>query len=62
MTAAFMALFATLIGDRMSARAGRLLLIPLIAFGVASILYWAPPATCVRTPWSSSSRCSPSRS
>ena len=48
MTVAFMALFATLIGDRMSARDGPLLLIPLIAFGVTSILYW--PASCVRAP------------
>jgi hypothetical protein len=40
MTVGFMALFAGLIEDRMSPRAGRLLLIPLLLFGAASILYW----------------------
>jgi len=40
MTIAFMSLFATTIGERISMRAGRLLLSPLIALGAASVLYW----------------------
>lgn len=40
MTIAFMSLLATTIGERISMRAGQLLLFPLIAIGVASVLYW----------------------
>ena len=39
MTIAFMSLFATTIGERISMRAGQLLLFPLIAIGAASVLY-----------------------
>ena len=40
MTIAFMALLATTIGERISMKAGRLLLFPLLAVGAASVLYW----------------------
>jgi len=40
MTVAFMALFAEVIGKRVSSRTGRRLLIPLLVFGVASVIYW----------------------
>jgi hypothetical protein len=40
MTVVFMSLLATTIGERISPNAGRLLLVPLLAVGVASILYW----------------------
>ncbi len=40
MTVAFMALFAMVLGDRVSARLGEQLLWPLIVVGVASIGYW----------------------
>lgn len=38
--AGFMALLALVIGDRVSARAGRLVLWPLVILGVASVVYW----------------------
>jgi hypothetical protein len=37
---AFMALFAAVIGERVSVRAGLVLLGPLMALGLASVLYW----------------------
>ena len=40
MTIAFMSLLATTLGERISARAGRLLLFPLLAVGAGSVLYW----------------------
>jgi hypothetical protein len=40
MTLAFMSLFALVIGDRVDVRAGRLLLAPLLAVGVASVVSW----------------------
>src|SRR5260221_7423487 len=40
MTIVFMSLLATTIGERISLGAGRWLLVPLLALGVASILYW----------------------
>ena len=40
MTIVFMSLLATTIGERISPHAGRLLLVPLLAVGVASILHW----------------------
>jgi hypothetical protein len=40
MTIAFMSLLATTLGERISARAGRLLLFPLLAVGTGSVLYW----------------------
>ncbi len=40
MTIAFMALFAMVIGDRISPRAGEMLLWPLVAVGMASVAYW----------------------
>jgi hypothetical protein len=40
MTIAFMALFSIVIGDRVSASLGRLLLWPLVLAGVISVLYW----------------------
>ena len=35
-----MSLLATTIGERISSNAGRLLLLPLVALGVASVVYW----------------------
>lgn len=40
MTVAFMALFSAIIADRVSWLAGRALLWPLVAFGIASIAWW----------------------
>lgn len=40
MTITFMALFSIIIGEFMSPRAGSILLLPLILFGVLSVLYW----------------------
>jgi hypothetical protein len=40
MTVAFMSLLATTVGERISPAAGKLLLVPLLALGVASVLYW----------------------
>ncbi|MBK5291959.1 MAG: ceramidase domain-containing protein [Acidobacteriia bacterium] len=40
MALVFMALLATTIGERISSRGGRLLLFPLLAAGVVSVLYW----------------------
>jgi hypothetical protein len=40
MTVAFMSLLALVIGDRIDVRAGRLLLGPLIAVGMGSVIYW----------------------
>jgi hypothetical protein len=40
MAIVFMSLLATTIGERISERAGRLLLVPLVALGAASVLYW----------------------
>ncbi|MGC9969135.1 MAG: ceramidase domain-containing protein [Bryobacteraceae bacterium] len=40
MTVVFMSLLAATIGERISAHAGRLLLLPLVALGVASVVYW----------------------
>ena len=40
MAAGFMALLVLVIGDRVSARAARLALWPLVAVGIASVVYW----------------------
>ena len=40
MTIGFMSLLAMVIGERISPRAGRLLLFPLIATGIASVFFW----------------------
>jgi hypothetical protein len=40
MTVAFVALFAAVIGERMSVRLARRLLWPLVAVGALSVLYW----------------------
>jgi hypothetical protein len=40
MTVVFMSLLATTIGERISLNGGRLLFIPLLALGVASVVYW----------------------
>ena len=40
MAVMFMALLATTIGERISPRAGRRLLFPLLAAAVVSVLYW----------------------
>lgn len=40
MTIAFMALFAAVLSDRVSATAGRALLLPLIVLGISSIAWW----------------------
>lgn len=40
MTFAFMALFSIIIGEFMSVRVARILLWPLVAFGVFSVFYW----------------------
>ena len=40
MTIVFMALFSTIIEDRVSSRAGKILLWPLIVVGAASVGYW----------------------
>jgi hypothetical protein len=41
MSAGFMALFALVIGDRLSWRLARICLWPLVMIGAASVLYWA---------------------
>lgn len=41
MTIIFMAFFAVMIGERLSSVAGRVLLVPLLVAGIASVLYWA---------------------
>lgn len=40
MTIAFMSLVAAQIGDRIDPRAGRALLLPMLAIGAASVVYW----------------------
>jgi len=40
MTIVFMSLFAIVIGDRIGWDAGRRLLLPLLAAGIASVVYW----------------------
>ena len=40
MTVVFMSLTATTIGERIDMRAGKLLLLPMIALGPAAVLYW----------------------
>jgi hypothetical protein len=40
MTIVFMSLFASVIGDRIGPEAGRRLLLPLLAAGIASVVYW----------------------
>jgi hypothetical protein len=40
MTIAFMSLLASVIGERISPRGGRLLLWPLLALGIASVVWW----------------------
>ena len=40
MTVVFMAFFSVIIGEHISPRTGQLLLYPLLAIGVASIVYW----------------------
>lgn len=40
MTIVFMSFFAIALGDRLDPRAGRILFVPLIALGIASVLYW----------------------
>ncbi len=41
MAVAFMALFAAVLGERINPAVGRAALWPLVAFGVASVVYWA---------------------
>jgi len=40
MTIVFTTLLATTVGERINMRAGRLLLFPLLALGVGSVMYW----------------------
>lgn len=40
MTVAFMAFFAVIVGEFIEARWGKILLLPLLALGVFSVLYW----------------------
>jgi hypothetical protein len=40
MTIAFMALFSIIIGEFIAPRVGKLLLLPLLCSGIASVLYW----------------------
>jgi hypothetical protein len=40
MTVGFMALFAAIVGEYVSIRAARLLFVPLMVVGLASVLYW----------------------
>jgi predicted membrane channel-forming protein YqfA (hemolysin III family) len=40
MTVAFMGFFAVIVGEYINAKAGRILLFPLVALGVLSVLYW----------------------
>lgn len=44
MTIAFMSLVAAVVAERISVRAGNLLLVPLVALGIASVLYWRESA------------------
>jgi hypothetical protein len=44
MTVAFMSLLAAVIAERLSVRAGNLLLVPLVVLGVASVIYWRESA------------------
>ena len=41
MAVAFMALFAGILAERIDVRLGLALLLPLVAAGIASVLYWA---------------------
>jgi hypothetical protein len=41
MTVVFMSLLTSTIGERVSMKAGRLLLIPMILLGLATVLYWS---------------------
>jgi len=40
MTVAFMSLLAAMVSERISVRTGNLLLVPLVALGIASVAYW----------------------
>jgi len=40
MTIVFMSLLATTVGERISMRAGRVLLFPLLAAGIGAVIYW----------------------
>jgi hypothetical protein len=40
MTIAFMSLLAALVSERISVRAGNLLLVPMVILGIASVAYW----------------------
>ena len=40
MTVAFMSLIAAQVGDRVDPRAGRILLLPMLLVGAASVVYW----------------------
>jgi hypothetical protein len=40
MTIVFMSLLATTVGERIDMRAGKLLLFPLLAVGIGSVIYW----------------------
>jgi len=40
MAVAFMALLATVVADSVSPRAGKILLVPVIFLGIASVVYW----------------------
>jgi ceramidase len=44
MAVAFMALLAAVVGERINARAGNALLIPLVVLGVLSVVYWRASA------------------
>ena len=46
MTIAFMGLFSAVIAERISLKAGRILLLPLLAFGIFTIWYWQWTETC----------------
>jgi hypothetical protein len=46
MTIAFMALFSAIIAERISLKAGRILLVPLLAFGIFTIWYWQLTESC----------------
>ena len=41
MTVAFAGLFAVVIGEHVAARAGRLVLLPVLIVGILSVVYWA---------------------
>ena len=40
MTVAFMSLLAAMVAERISVRAGNVLLVPLVVLGIASVAYW----------------------